>query len=82
MATNAQGNRAFIQILRLMETFDEALVADAVDRAIQLGTISFDAVKQLVIARIERRPANLDLKAHPHLPKVTFRRHGLLIMVL
>lgn len=52
-----------------METFDEALVAEAVDRAIKLGTISFDAVKQLVVARIERRPANLDLQAYPHLPQ-------------
>lgn len=69
MATEAKGKREFIQVLRLMETFDEALVAEAVDRAIKLGTISFDAVKQLVVARIERRPANLDLQAYPHLPQ-------------
>ena len=67
MATNAKGKREFIQVLRLMETFDEALVAEAVERAIKLGTISFDAVKQLMVARIERRPANLDLDAYPHL---------------
>ena len=73
MATNAQGKRAFIQILRLMETFDEALVADAVDRAIKLGTISFDAVKQLVVAYVERRPENLDLAAYPHLARTQVR---------
>ena len=69
MATNAKGKREFIQVLRLMELFDEAVVAEAVSRAIQLGTISFDAVKQLVVARVERRPANLDLDAYPHLPQ-------------
>ena len=69
MATEAKGKREFIQVLRLMELFDEAIVAEAVNRAIKLGTISFDAVKQLVVARVERRPENLDLDAYPHLPQ-------------
>jgi len=34
----------------------------------QLGAISFDAVKQLVIAKVEHRPANLDLGHYPYLP--------------
>jgi hypothetical protein len=29
----------------------------------------FDAVKQLILCRIERRPARLDLTAYPYLPK-------------
>ena len=33
------------------------------------GTISFDAVKQIALARIERRPPRLDLDAYPHLPR-------------
>lgn len=69
MATEAKGKREFIQVLRLMELFDEASVAEAVNRAIKLGTISFDAVKQLVFTRVEQRPANLDLEAYPHLPQ-------------
>ena len=36
--------------------------------AIRLGAISFDAVKQLVIAKVEHRPANLDLGLDPYLP--------------
>ena len=36
--------------------------------AIRLGAISFDAVKQLVIAKVERRPARLDLDDYPYLP--------------
>ena len=33
-----------------------------------LGTISFDAVKHLLLCRIERRPPRLDLENYPHLP--------------
>ena len=50
-----RGKREFIQVLRLMEVFPKAIVAAAATDAIQLGAISFDAVKQLVLA-IERRP--------------------------
>jgi hypothetical protein len=31
-------------------------------------SISFDAVKQLVIAKVEHRTANLDLGHYPYLP--------------
>ena len=66
-----RGKREFIQVLRLMEVFEQDLVAGAVSQAIRLGTISFDAVKQLAVARIERRPSRLDLDAYPHLPRAT-----------
>jgi hypothetical protein len=64
-----KGKREFIQVLRLMEVFEQDLVAVAVTQAIRLGTISFDAVKQIAIARIERRPPRLDLNSYPHLPR-------------
>jgi hypothetical protein len=32
------------------------------------GAISFDAVKQLVITKVERRPARLGLDDYPYLP--------------
>lgn len=63
-----RGKREFIQVLRLMEVFPEPIVAAAALDAIRIGAISFDAVKQLIIAKIERRPANLDLGDYPHLP--------------
>jgi transposase len=63
-----RGKREFIQVLRLMEVFPETIVAAAALDAIRIGAISFDAVKQLVIARVERRPANLDLGGYPYLP--------------
>ena len=66
-----RGKREFVQVLRLMETFPEAIVAAAVGDAIRLGAPGFDAVKQLVIARIEHRPPRLDTSAYPYLPKPT-----------
>jgi len=41
-----------------------------VNEAICIGAIGFDAVKQIALARIERRPARLNLAAYPHLPKM------------
>ena len=64
-----RGKREFIQVLRLMEVFEQGQVADAVTQAIRLGAASFDAVKQLILCRIERRPPRLDLRAYPYLPK-------------
>lgn len=64
-----RGKREFVQVLRLMEVFAQGQVADAVTQAIRLGAASFDAVTQLVLCRIERRPPRLDLSAYPYLPK-------------
>ena len=57
-----------MQTLRLLETFTVPEVARAIDDALRLGAISFDAVKHLLLCRIERRPARLDLENYPHLP--------------
>ena len=48
-----RGKREFAQVLRLMETFSIEEVRDAVRDSIRLGAISFDAVKHLVLCRIE-----------------------------
>lgn len=68
-----RGKREFIQVLRLMEAIPQEVVTYAVAHAIQLGAIGFDAVKQIALARIERRPARLDLTAYPHLPKTNVK---------
>jgi hypothetical protein len=60
-----RGKREFIQVLRLMEVFEKGLVADAVRDAIRLGAPGFDAIKQLILCRIERRPSRLDVTAYP-----------------
>lgn len=67
MAT--RGRREFIQVLRLIEIFALEDVAAAVRTALSLSAISFDAVKQIMLARIERRTIKLDLTAYPHLPR-------------
>ena len=64
-----RGKREFIQVLRLMEAMPQAIVTAAATEAIRLGAIGFDAVKLIAPARLERRPARLDLAAYPHLPR-------------
>ena len=43
----------------------------AIREAIARGAIGFDAVKHLVLCRIERRPPRLDLTVYPYLPRAT-----------
>ena len=58
------GKREYVQVLRLMEAFHVEEVAAAVGDAIARGAVGFDAIKHLVLCRIERRPPRLDSK-HP-----------------
>jgi transposase len=67
------GSREYVQVLRLMETFTIAEVTRAVEDALHLGTISFDAVKHLLLCRIEQRPPRLDMQNYPHLPLARVR---------
>ena len=69
-----EGRREFIQVLRLCEQFEQSLVEWAVGRALELGAISFDAVKMIALARLERRPPRLDLQLYPHLPRADVGR--------
>ena len=64
-----KGKREYIQVLRLIETFALTEVAAGVKAALDLGAISYDAVKHLVLCRIERKPPRLDLDNYPHLPR-------------
>ena len=66
-----KGKREFVQVLRLMETLRIEDVTAAVGDAIARGAIGFDAIKHLVLCRIERRPARLDMTIYPYLPKAT-----------
>ena len=64
------GKREYVQVLRLVETFRLEDVHAAVREALRLGALGFDAVKHLVLCRIERRPPKLDLTLYPYLPRV------------
>jgi transposase len=63
------GKREYVQVLRLLETFEMSHVHGAVRQALDLGAIGYDAVKHLVLCRIERRPPRLDLDIYPYLPR-------------
>jgi transposase len=63
------GRREWVQVLRLLEVFSAEDVQAGVSEAVRLGAIGFDAVKHLVLCRIERRPPRLDLEFYPYLPR-------------
>ena len=71
-----RGKREFVQVLRLMGTFSHQEVHHAVQDALRLGAISFDAVKHLLLCRLEGRPPRLDLDLYPYLPRVTVKTTG------
>jgi hypothetical protein len=67
------GGREYVQVLRLLETFSRVELTQAIEDALELGTIGFDAVKHLLLCRIEQRPPRLDMENYPHLPLAQVR---------
>ena len=63
------GKREYVQVLRLLETFVLKELHGAIRDALRLGAIGYDAVKHLVLCRVERRPPRLDLDVYPYLPR-------------
>ena len=63
------GRREYVQVLRLLETFDLDDLHAAVKTALRMGAIGFDAIKHLVLCRVEKRPPRLDLDIYPYLPR-------------
>ena len=63
------GRREYVQVLRLLETFDPGDLHVAVKTALRTGTIGFDAIKHLVLCQVEKRPPKLDLDVYPYLPR-------------
>ena len=64
-----QGRCEFVQVLRLLESFDLPVLCAAVRVALQKRAIAFDAIKHLVLCQVECRPARLDLSLYPYLPR-------------
>ena len=58
-----------MRVIRLLETFPADEVHAAMQDAISRGVTGYDAVKHLLLCRIEGRPPRLDLD--PHLPSVS-----------
>jgi len=63
------GKREYVQVLRLLERFDLAVLHLAIKDALQMQAVSFDAIKHLLLCRVERRPPRLDLDVYPFLPR-------------
>jgi hypothetical protein len=63
------GRREYVQVLRLLETFELGDLHLAVKTALRMGTVGFDAVKHLVLCHVENRPPKLDLDVYPYLPR-------------
>ena len=68
-----RGKREFVPVLRLLENFSHQEVHHAVQDALRLGAISFDAVKHLLLCHLEGRPPRLDLDLYPYLPRVSVK---------
>jgi hypothetical protein len=65
------GRREYVQVLRLLETFDLDDLHAAVKTALRMGAIGVDAIKHLVLCQVEKRPPRLDLDIYPYLPRAT-----------
>jgi len=68
------GRREYVQVLRLLESFELDDLHAAVKAALRLGAVGFDAVKHLVLCQVEKRPPKLDLDVYPYLPRATVAR--------
>ena len=62
------GKREYVQVMRFLETFEMGVVQGAIQQAIDMGAIGYDAVKHFVLCRVEKRPPQLDLDFYPYLP--------------
>jgi transposase len=67
------GKREYVQVLRLLETFALNQVHQAIRDALQLGALGFDAVKHLLLCRLECKPPRLNLDVYPYLPRAEVR---------
>ena len=68
------GRREYVQVLRLLESFELADLHAAVKQALQIGAIGFDAVRHLLLCRVERRAPRLDLSIYPYLPRANVEK--------
>lgn len=65
------GKREYVRVLRLLENFTMDDVHAGTKQALNLGAISYDAIRMLVLCQKEKLPPKLDLDIYPFLPKAT-----------
>lgn len=56
--------------LAAMQRFEMEVLHGALKDALRIGAVSFDAIKHLVLCRVEHRPPRLDLDIYPFLPRM------------
>jgi len=61
------GTRQYIRVLRLLETYDQAAVTTAVERALTLAVLDADAVRLLLERDREQPAVGFDLTGRPQL---------------
>ena len=65
------GKREYVRVLRLLENFKLEELEKAVQEALHLGAVCYEAIKHLVLCQLDQRPPQLNLIDYPHLPAVS-----------
>jgi len=65
-----QGTREYIRVLRLLEQHPIPRLRKAVERALEVGAITRDAIAQFLFPDANWRHTTFDLAGHPHLRHV------------
>ena len=64
-------NESTCRFCAFWNNYELYVLHSAVKDALQIGAVSFDAIKHLLLCRVERRPPRLDLDVYPFLPSTT-----------
>lgn len=64
------GRQEYVKVLRLLENFGLEELDKAIQEALHLGAIRYEAIKHLVLCQVDQRPPHLNLIEYPHLPTV------------
>ena len=64
------GIREYIKILRLLSVYEMSHVAGGIHQGIQMGVLSYDGIKHLVLCQVEEKPPRLNLLSLPAVPSV------------
>lgn len=67
------GKREYVRVLRLLETFRLEEVENAIRDALNLGAARIDAIRHLILCRLDNRPAKLNLVDFPHIPAIAVK---------
>ena len=64
------GKREYVKILRLLETYKLEEVTQAIESALKMGSVSYEAVLHCILRLTEELPETIDLSGRDHIPHV------------